>query len=151
MSRQLISLFVVSVGLFSGCGQTPTDSNIAAAPHGGNIVQLPDSVGSVEIVTNLERSGKASRKAGAQSRILAYFYRPDGTPGLSPAPTDVKITLGDGTLITFAPESAEDGKFASPVGEYPDNLRGQIELKLDGKPIEASARFGNFQRQKIFT
>jgi hypothetical protein len=141
MSRKLIGLFVFSVGLVSGCGQTPTDSNIAAAPHGGNMVQLPDSVGSVEIVSNFASSAKGSSKAGARSRIFAYFYQLDGTPRLSPVPTDVKITLGNGTLITFAPESAEAGQFASPLGDYPDNLRGQIELVLDGKPVEAKFSF----------
>lgn len=141
MSRQLPGLLVLFVGLISGCGKAPTDSNIAAAPHGGNIVQLPDSAGSVEIVSNVERLAKGSRKAGAKSRISVYFYQPDGTPRQSPAPTDVKITLGNGAPIALTPESAEAGKFASAPGDYPDNLRGQIELVLDGKPVEARFSF----------
>jgi hypothetical protein len=138
MFRKVISLLIFSVGLVSGCGQTPTAPKIAAAPHGGNMVPLPDSVGSVELVSNVERSARGSSKSAAKSRIFAYFFQLDGTPGLSPAPTDVKITLGNSTLITFTPESAEAGKFASETGDYPDALRGQIDFQLDGKPVQAT-------------
>jgi len=56
---------------------------------------------------------------------------------MSPTPTDVKLTLGPagtGTVVSLTPESKEPGKFASETGSYPDELRGQIEFQLDGKP-----------------
>jgi hypothetical protein len=71
---------------------------------------------------------------------ISRFYQPDATTAMSPAPTDVKVTLS-GTVIPLAPQPGERGRFASAPGNYPDDLRGQIELVLDGKTLEAKFSF----------
>jgi hypothetical protein len=63
---------------------------------------------------------------------------------MSPAPTDVKVTIGpagSGTVANLTPQSTEPGKFASEPGDYPDALRGQIDLMHDGKPVQATFAF----------
>jgi hypothetical protein len=59
---------------------------------------------------------------------------------MSPAPTDVKVALGP-KVVPLTPDTSEPGKFASIPDEYPDALRGKIELQKDGKPIEATFTF----------
>jgi hypothetical protein len=63
---------------------------------------------------------------------------------MNPAPTDVKVTIGaagSGTVVALAPQSTEPGGFASEPGNYPDELRGQIDFQLDGKPMQATFSF----------
>jgi len=75
---------------------------------------------------------------------MAYFLQPDTTTAMSPAPTDVKVTLGaagSGTIVSLAPQSNEPGQFASEPGNYPEDLRGQIDFQVDGKPVQARFSF----------
>jgi hypothetical protein len=144
MHRPTIGLFLLALGLISGCGGSPAESTFTAPPHGGNLVLLPDSIGHVELKTESDAASKGSRKAVVKSRIVAYFYQPDGAAALSPAPTDVKVTLGavgKGTVVSLAPETTEPGRFASEPGTYPDELRGQIDFQHAGKPVQATFMF----------
>jgi len=144
MLRAVIGVLLLPISLLCGCGGSAPESPFAAAPHGGKIVTLPDSHGFVELNTDRAAPSKASRTAVVKSRIIAYFYQVDGTTAMSPAPTDVKITLGvaaNGTAVNLTPQSAEPGQFASEPGEYPDELRGQIDFQHDGKPVQATFSF----------
>ena len=130
--------------MISGCGGSPTESKFTVPPHGGNVVELRDSRGFVELKTDRGPAPKKGSAARQKSQIVAYFYQSDGATTMSPAPTDVKITLGaagSGTVVNLAPNSKEPGSFASEPGDYPDELRGQIDFQLDGKPIQASFSF----------
>jgi hypothetical protein len=113
-------------------------------PHGGNIVELPDSHGYVELKTDRGASPKKGSNDKPKSQIIAYFYQPDGSTVMSPAPTDCKLTLGaesSGTVINLTPRSKDAAEFASEPGNYPDELRGQIDLQIDGKPVHATFSF----------
>lgn len=112
-------------------------SAFPAPPHGANVILLPDSGGVVELKTENLALSKGGRKEPIKSRIIAYFYPPDSTSAPSPAPTDVKITLGGagrGTPSALL-RSTEADQFASETGDYQDTLRGQIDFELDGKPV----------------
>jgi hypothetical protein len=144
MNRAVIGLLIFPICMFCGCGGSAPESKFTAPPHGGNIVELRDSHGFVELTTDLGAPLKKGRKEKLKSKIMAYFYQPDGATVMSPAPTDVKITLGaagSGTIVNLAPQSKEPGQFASEPGEYPDELRGQIDFQLNGKPVQATFSF----------
>jgi hypothetical protein len=62
---------------------------------------------------------------------------------MSPAPTDVKVTLGavgSGTAVNLTAQSKAPGEFASEPGEF-DVLRGQIDCQVEGKPVTATFMF----------
>ncbi len=122
-----------------GCssGSMPTGPTMPAAPHGGHFIVLPNDKGFAELMT--ERS--AERTKGAKpGRILAYFYQPDGKTALSPAPTDVKVRLA-GSDVKLASQPEPAGLYASEPGQYPDELRGEIEMTCGGAPLQASFMF----------
>jgi hypothetical protein len=139
MYRIVISPALLALGLLSGCGGPAPESKFVAAPHGGNILELPDSHGFVELKIDLGPPSKNGRKEASKSRVIAYFYQPDAASVLSPAPTDVKVTLGD-KVIALAPQPDQPGEFTSAPGNYAD-LRGQIAFQHDGKPLEAKFSF----------
>jgi hypothetical protein len=144
MRRALIGLLLVNLGCVCGCGGRPTESSLAAAPHGGNIVQVPDSNVVVELKTDTVAPAKGTRREPGKSRILAYFYDSVSATTLNPAPSEVKISLGaaaNGTNVNLAPQSGDPGQFASEPGDYPDSLRGQISFQNDGKALEAKFSF----------
>jgi hypothetical protein len=145
MNRPALWSFILPLVFVWGCGQSPSESKFVSPPHGGSFLALPESQGTVELKN--ERGApqpKGSRKAQSNSRIIAYFYGPDSTAAMSPAPTDVRVTLGaagSGTVVNLAPQPNEPGAFASEPGIYPDELRGQIDLQLNGKPVQAPFSF----------
>ena len=105
---------------------------------------MPDSKGFVELTTERSATSKQSRGSPTKTRILAYFFQADGTTAMSPAPTDVKITLGaagSSPVVSLTPQATDPGQFASEPGDYPDELRGQIAFDLDGKPVQATFSF----------
>jgi hypothetical protein len=144
MRRVAIGLLLLNVGCVCGCGGSPPESAVAAAPHGGNIIHVPDSNIVVELKSDNVAPAKGSRKEPGKSRILAYFYEASSAAALSPAPTEVKVSLGadgSGTVVNLAAQSSEPGQFASEPGDYPDQLRGKIAFQHDGKPLEAKFSF----------
>jgi hypothetical protein len=143
MQRAVIGSLLWALGMLSGCGGPAPESKITAAPHGGNIVELSDGAGYVELKTTRVAPVKGSSKV-MKSRIEAYFYQPDGTASMSPPPTDVKLTLGaeaSGNVVNLSPEASEPGKFASEPGDFVDELRGQIDLQVGGKAANAKFSF----------
>jgi hypothetical protein len=143
MHRAVIGLLIIAASLVCSCGRSPSQATLPSPRHGGNILELPDSRGFVELMTQRGTPSKGGRGEG-KSRIVAYFCQPDATTAMSPAPTDVKVTLGaagSGTVVTLAPQSTEPGQFAAEPGNYPDELRGQIDFQLDGKPVQARFSF----------
>jgi hypothetical protein len=144
MLRAVIGMLLIPIGSLCGCGGSAPEFPVSSAPHGGKIVVLPNSHGFVELTVDRPAPSKGSRTAVVKSRIIAYFFQADGTTAMSPAPTDVKVMLGvagSGTAVNLTPQSAEPGQFASEPGDYPDELRGQIEFQLNGKPVQATFSF----------
>ena len=108
--QRVVFGFVFLVGLIPGCGggAISEPSKFTSAPHGGNIVELPDSLGFVELKTEIDPAAKGARTKGTKSRIVAYFLQPDTTTAMSPPPTDVKVTLGaagSGAVVNLLPQS----------------------------------------------
>lgn len=144
MHRLVIAVCILPVGLLCGCGGSTSQATLPSPRHGGNLVELPESLGFAELGIERGLSPKGAQKGRNLSRIVAYFYQPDATTALSPAPTDVKVTLGaggQGTGVALVPQTKQPGQFASEPGVYRDELRGKIFLQLDGKPVEAVFSF----------
>jgi hypothetical protein len=147
MRRSAIKLLaaVFPACLLIGCGGESSPSQSAVTPpHGGHIFAFPENRGFVEIKTDRATASRGSRAPATKARILAYFYQPDGTTAMTPAPSDVRVRLGtgdDGSVVALAPEPKEAGLFASEPGAYPEGFRGQIEAKVNGEPIKVQFLF----------
>jgi hypothetical protein len=144
MRRVFVVLLLSSAVTACGCAAGgPSSSSVApAAQHGGNILPLPGGKGFAELL--VERGPPTKGTTVATSRLVAYFYQPDGTSALSPPPSDVKIHLGSadrGTDVKLTSQSTTAGQFASERGQYSDTLAGQIDLTLGGEPVQASFMF----------
>jgi hypothetical protein len=142
MHRNCLRILFLVVLLLSGCGGTGSAGNPLPSPqHGGSIVALPGERGFVELKTERPPVTKEKKVAPtASTKILAYFYAPDGTTAMSPVPTDVTLRIGTserGTDVKLSPEPKEAGLLVSQPGSYPDELRGQIALTLGGEPVKA--------------
>jgi hypothetical protein len=108
------------------------------------MLALPGAKGFAEIQAERGTAGMGTKKTAVKRRLLAYFYQPDGSTALSPAPTDVKVRLGSpetGLDVKLSPQSEPAGQFASEPGQYPDELRGQLELTVGGESIKADFMF----------
>jgi hypothetical protein len=124
----------------AGCGDAPKELPVAKSAHGGRLVTLPDDQGYAEIVVEVPAATKSVGKVAIKSRMVVYFFKSDATTELSPAPTDVKITIGDadsGRVVNLSPDPKAAGKFASEPGDHPDGFRGSLEANIGGKPIQA--------------
>jgi hypothetical protein len=122
----------------SGCGKgsqvaiAPED-NPTFGPHAGPVAALPGG-GVVEV---------ASEAAGAQSRLVVFFYASDAMDRpLSSQTTDVRIDLampgGESASVSLAPAAGggEGARFASDPGEYTyDPLVGTLSATIDGEPV----------------
>jgi hypothetical protein len=146
MSRIYPGFVLVSALVLCGCnGRATMGTPLPAAPHGGQILELPGGKGFAELLT--ERGappGKGAKAAPSKTRLLAYFYQPDGSTALTPAPSDVKVHLGaagSGTDVKLTPQTTPAGLFASEPGQFPDALRGQIDLTLGGESVQAPFMF----------
>jgi hypothetical protein len=139
MLKSICCLMIVPACLLAGCGGSPKELPVAKSAHGGNLVSLPGGRGYVEIL--VEAAGDGGRKAQVKSQIVAYFFQPDATSELTPAPTDVKVKLGTGeksAVVSLSPEPKAAGKYASEPGTYPDGFNGQLNAKVNGEDIQVS-------------
>ncbi len=105
---------------------------------------FPEDRGFVEIKTDREAGPRGSRAPVTKARILAYFYQPDGTSTMSPAPGDVKVQVGTddkAPAVALVPQPKEAGLFASEPGTYPEGLRGQVEAKVNGEAVKVPFMF----------
>jgi hypothetical protein len=112
------------------------------------MIALPGGKGYFEIKTEGEGTSRGARKPEHKTQIVAYFYQSDGTTVMSPAPTDVRVKVGqaeNSPVVTLTPESkgaeASSGRFACKPGPYPEGFQGQLDLKLNGEPIQATFLF----------
>jgi hypothetical protein len=142
MNRASKAFVFCSILAFGGCGGTsaPSGTPLPAAQHGGNIVALSNAKGFAELMIEKGKPVKGETK----TRLLAYFYQPDGTSAMTPAPSDVKVHLGaagQGTDVKLTSQTTPTGLFASEPGQYPDELRGQIELTVGGEPVKTDFMF----------
>jgi hypothetical protein len=141
--RRVFEAFVLCSSLvLGGCGGSGSSSTATApaAQHGGNVVTLPGGKGFAELL--IDKSNPV--KVASKTRLLAYFYQPDGTSALTPAPSDVKVRLGSaesGKDVKLTAQSAPAGLFASEPGQFRDELRGELELTLGGEPLQTAFMF----------
>jgi hypothetical protein len=95
-------------------------------------------------------TGGEARGGGRQqqrlAQVVAYFYQPDGTTEMSPAPTDVTVKAGTGDkspVLSLSPDAKTgDPKSAGRFASKPDSIRegfeGALKAKINGEPVEAS-------------
>jgi hypothetical protein len=149
MRFAFLGLLCSSMLALCGCGAPGSSSSTPglAAKHGGNIISLPNGKGLAELLIDRGPAQKAvvgKAGKGGTARLIAYFYQPDGSAPLSPPPSDVKVHLGSadkGQDVKLTPQTSPEGQFASEPGQYPDELRGQLELSLGGQPVEVPFMF----------
>jgi len=104
------------------------------------MIALPGARGFVELVTARGSSTRGGPKGQEKTRMTAYFYQADGTSEMSPAPSKVELRIGasgSGTVVNFAAEPKEAGKFVSEPGTYPDAFPGQIDATINGESVSA--------------
>jgi hypothetical protein len=127
MSSRTLSTALLAVAI-AGCGGGgPTPG--APPPHGGALVPLAGAEGFAEAVQD-------------GPRLIVYFLDPS-LKSLSPAPSDVRLTLqGRGKqVVDLKPVSDPDpAKSAGLAGAVPDagGLSGELSAKVDGKRVVAS-------------
>jgi len=101
---------------------------------------LPGHRGFFEIVTKGgEPKGRGSQAKATTNSLGVYFYQPDGTTEMSPAPTDVTVKVGTGSdtpVVTLTPQA--NASFASAPGHFPHGFRGQLNAKINGEPVETT-------------
>jgi hypothetical protein len=112
------------------------------------MVALPGGSGFFEIKTEGEGPSRGARKKEHKTQIVAYFYQLDGTTAMSPAPTDVKVRVGQiesSPVVELTPETktgeGSAGRFACKLGNYPDGFQGRLDAKLKGAPVQATFMF----------
>jgi hypothetical protein len=151
--RRAIEVFsLCSIVVLSGCAggsMSGSGGSLPAPQHGGSIVSLPGGKGFAELL--IERTAPAAPGGGViktsapkPARLVAYFYQPDGAAAMAPAPSDVKVRLGSadsGTDIKLTAQTTPAGLFASEPGQFPAELRGQIDLTCGGEPVQAPFTF----------
>lgn len=144
MFKVIPAVVIVLAGAIAGCGTgSPRELPVAKSAHGGTMVTLPGDKGFAEVLVDSEAPTERGRKAQVKSKLVAYFYQPDGTSALSPGPSDVTIKVGmgeEGRVVALAKESGDGSKYASAAGEYPDGFAGQLRASLDGQALEVPLR-----------
>jgi hypothetical protein len=136
MQRIVIGLLALLLAFLGGCGGSAPQPKALPSLHGGEMIELPDARGFVELITEGRTPARSSRKAITKSQITAYFYQPDATTTMSPAPKDVKVVLGNLT-VKLAPQPSVPGAFASEPGDFTHELRGHVDFELEGKNVQA--------------
>jgi hypothetical protein len=131
-----LTLALILCHSIAGCGGSP--EAVPVSVHNGTMIALADKKGFFEIDT--ESGGNAdrgSRSKGGTKSIVVYFYQPDGTTEMNPAPTDVTVKVGTGSdspVVTLSPRPS--GGFASSPSAYPSGFRGQLNAKIGGDAVE---------------
>ncbi len=106
------------------------------------MLKLPDGKGFAELF--VERSAVAKGPGAGTARLLAYFYKSDGTSVMAPPPSSVKIHLGaegGGKDVALSSQTTPAGQFASERAQYADELRGTLDFTLAGESVQAPFLF----------
>jgi hypothetical protein len=119
-----------------GCEQSP--ATIPGARNNGSMNPLPDGKGFFEIRVDGAgvRGARGGRGSPEPNTIIVFFYQPDGTTEMNPAPTDVTLKIGRAQVLSLTPQTS-GGSFASKPGDYPVEFRGTLGAKIGGEAIEA--------------
>jgi hypothetical protein len=124
MSRRILSTALLAAAI-AGCGPGGPAPG-ALPPHGGALVPLTGAEGFAEVV----RDGP---------RLVVYFLDAGRKP-LSPAPSDVRLTLqGAGKKAVVLRPVADPEKSGGLAADVPDagGLSGELSAKVAGKTINA--------------
>jgi hypothetical protein len=127
------SLVILTVSLLAGCTQ-PQAPLSRIAPHGGMLIGLPDTTGSVEVARQA-----VADKVGI-TRLYLYGLDADMKP-MTPMPTaaSLKSRGRGGKSFDFKPSSDTDpskvGSLESP--DLPDqgDIVGELSVTINGKPV----------------
>ena len=103
------------------------------------MLTLPGDRGYAEVLIDSGATAGGKSRTQSKTRIVAYFYQPDGTNELSPSPSDVKVKVGTAEkspVLDLLPSPKESGMFASEPGTFPDGFRGELDAKLSGESVQ---------------
>jgi hypothetical protein len=126
--------------LLLGCEQQAATSSGSAAsppPHGGFLITLPGGKGYAEIVNKV-----AAQTAGRRpnSTITVYFLQTDMKSPITPAPTNVSMTVDSGGTPQTVPLTASaEGEFSSKPGQYGGggDLNGKLTATIGSDSVTA--------------
>lgn len=128
MPRLLRAIRPVLLAALAGCGGAPSTSNPGLSPpHGGNLIQLPDGKGFVEVVSKPGAAGKGP----LTSEASFYFLKDSGTP-FAPAPASGTLTVNKKTVTL----KSEGEALVTPTGPalFPKgDVDGVLTVELDGR------------------
>jgi hypothetical protein len=128
-------LAVVLACSLHGCGVSPI--TVPGAKNDGAMVPLPDKRGFVEVRVDGGggRGTRGGRGKAELKTIVVYFYGPDGSTEMSPAPTGVTLKIDKDPAVPLTPQ-ATGGAFASKPGDFPNGFRGTLAAEIGGQSIE---------------
>jgi hypothetical protein len=143
MRMTWIAAVLVGACCVPGCGGSDSRA-LPHAGHGGRVFELPDQKGFFEILVEGGEPGSrgARRKAaaGQKTSLAVWFYKPDGTTPMDPAPSEVSLKIGgsdSSPTLALKPAPKDAGKLTSDPGPYPDNFAGELNATIDGQPVKA--------------
>jgi hypothetical protein len=141
--QRWVALF--SLGIVTGCGVEPGTQvqAVKPSPVGGAMVRLPHDVGLVAIKTEVAQPDRAVKAKSKAAKIVAVFFKNDGSTPMTPPPTEVSFELDSfrsktpaTKFVTLDADPTTPSRFVSAPGNFPGGLEGKIRAKIDGQEVE---------------
>jgi hypothetical protein len=142
-----LGLVVFSLGSIIGCGAGSGTqvATVKPSPVGGAMVRLPNGAGLVAIKTETADPSRAVKAKLRATKIVAVFFKTDGSTPMTPPPTEVAFELESFRSKTAAVKSVTleadpttPNRFVSAASSFPGGLEGKIRVKIDGQDLEES-------------
>jgi hypothetical protein len=138
-----------SLASIAGCGgHSGTQlAEYKPSPVGGAMVRFPHDAGFVAIKTETANPAGGVKTKLRESKIVAVFFKNDGSTPMTPPPTDVVFELESLPSKTANPsvksvsllaDPDTPNRFVSAAGSFPGGVSGKIRVKIDGQEFEES-------------
>ena len=140
-------LGLVSLGSIIGCGPGPGTraGSVKPSPVGGAMVRLPHDAGLVAIKTEAADPARVGKTKLRATKIVAVFFKNDGSTPMDPPPTEVVFQLEDLRpktselrTVTLEADPTTPNRFVSGAGSFPGGVEGKIRAKIGGQDVEES-------------
>ena len=109
------------------------------------MVRLPNDAGLVAIKTETADPSRAVKKKPQATKIVAVFFKNDGSTPMTPPPTEVVFELeslrsktADLKPVTLEADPTTPNRFVSAASSFPGGVAGKLRVKIDGQDLEES-------------
>ena len=142
-----LGLVLFSLGSIIGCGvqSGPSMATFKPSPVGGAMVRLPHDAGLVAIKTETADPSRAVKTKPRATKIVAVFFKNDGSTPMTPPPTEVAFELeslrsktADLKTVTLEADPTTPNRFVSAASSFPGGVAGKLRVKIDGQDLEES-------------